>query len=439
VSPGAERAVSVAIVGCPNVGKSVLFGHLTGRYVSVSNYPGTTVEIARGSGRWDGRTFQVCDTPGLYSLACITDEERAARHLLVTERPDWLLHVVDGKNLDRMLPLTFQLTEAGFRVALVVNMLDEVAASGLEVDLPALSARLGLPVVGAALVRGEGVEEIKGLLARDLAGSDPGARERRPGPLPLLPAYDRYTEAALTAVVERLRGRYPITNRTVALLCLQEDPEVVDLVRSEEGARWPEIRRVLEASARGRRPIRHRAPLAAHSLARSVASECVRQVARPRLSAGQVLGDLLLRPVVGLPVLALIVYFGLYRFVGGFGAGTLVDVLDRVLFLDLVNPWINRTVDGLFAAELWRELLAREYGLLTLGVRYAVAIVLPIVGTFFLAFALLEDSGYLPRLALLIDRVLKPLGLSGRALIPLTLGLGCGTMARSPPRMLRTH
>jgi len=444
MAPGSR--VKVAIVGCPNVGKSVLFGHLTGRYVSVSNYPGTTVEVARGLGRWAGITFEVSDTPGLYSLSCITDEERTARRLLTRERPDWLIHVADGKNLDRMLPLTFQLVEAGFRVLLVVNMLDEARSAGLVVDTACLSARLGLPVIGAALTRGEGVSEIRDFLARP-AGGEMGVRagaEIRGGAAAgemkgqMAPIYDRPTEAALTAIAERLRGRYAMTPRAVALLALQEDPETLDLVRAEEREGWPGIRRLLDQANQGPRPLRHRPPPAAHHLARTVAAACVREVAKPRVSAGQILGDLLLRPLFGVPVLAAVVYFGLYRFVGGFGAGTLVDALDRALFLDLVNPWLNRTVDILFASELWRELLAHEYGLLTLGVRYAVAIVLPIVGTFFVAFAVLEDSGYLPRLALLADRLLKPLGLSGRALIPLTLGLGCGTMATLVTRTLET-
>lgn len=426
----AASRVKVAIVGCPNVGKSVLFGCLTGRYVSVSNYPGTTVEVARGIGWWGGRTFEVADTPGLYSLACVTEEERAARRLLAREAPDWLVHVTDGKNLDRMLPLTFQLVEAGFRVLVVVNMLDEVRAAGLEVDLGALARRLGLPVVGAALTRGEGVVEIKEFLAAAPAGA--------PRP-PLVPAYDRQTEEVLQAIAGRLGGRYAMAPRAIAILALQEDPEILEMVRREERDRWPAIRRLLDKANQPPRSLRRRPPLVAHRLAREVAAECVREVARPRLSAGQVLGDLLLRPLFGLPVLAAVVYFGLYRFVGGFGAGTLVDTFDRTLFLDRVNPWFDRTVDALFASEVWREFFAHEYGLLTLGLRYAVAIVLPIVGTFFVAFALLEDSGYLPRLALLADRLLKGLGLSGRALIPLTLGLGCGTMATLVTRTLETR
>lgn len=455
-SPGGlrlERRFKVAIVGCPNVGKSVLFGHLTGRYTAVSNYPGTTVEIARGTGRWDGLTFEVVDTPGLYSLSCVTEEEKAARALLMSEPVDWLVHVVDGKNLDRMLPLTFQLVEAGFPVLVVVNMLDEVQAAGLEVDLGALSECLGLPVVGAVLTRGVGVPEIKAFLGRAARSvGRPGLPRRGPaGPEqpcgrvggPLRPAYDRRTERAVAVLTTLLGAHAPhgrrLSRRALALLCLQEDPDTLDILRSERLDRWPEMARVVRESNRGPHPVRHRIPLALHHLAREMASACVRRVSDPRPTAGQVLGDLLMRPVVGLPVLAGVVYFGLYRFVGRFGAGTLVDALDRVLFLGLVNPWLDRTVDRLFASEVWRELLAHEYGVLTLGLRYAVAIVLPIVGTFFLMFSLLEDSGYLPRLALLADRVLKPLGLSGRALIPLTLGLGCGTMATLVTRTLETR
>lgn len=445
-----ERRFRVAIVGCPNVGKSVLFGHLTGRYAAVSNYPGTTAEIARGAGRWDGLTFEVVDTPGLYSLSCVTEEEKAARALLMSEPVDWLVHVVDGKSLERMLPLTFQLVEAGFPVLVVVNMLDEVRAAGLEVDVEALSERLGLPVVGAVLTRGAGVLEIKAFLSR--AARSTG----RPGPPsagpeqpcgrvggPLRPAYDRRTERAVAVLTTLLGTHAPhgrrLSRRALALLCLQEDPDMLHLLRSERPERWPEMARVVREGNRGPHPLRHRIPLTLHHLAGEVASACVRRVSEPRPTPGRVLGDLLMRPAVGLPVLAGVVYFGLYRFVGRFGAGTLVDALDRVLFLGLVNPWLDRTVDRLFASEVWRELLAHEYGVLTLGLRYAVAIVLPIVGTFFLMFSLLEDSGYLPRLALLADRVLKPLGLSGRVLIPLTLGLGCGTMATLVTRTLETR
>ncbi|RMF93439.1 MAG: ferrous iron transporter B, partial [Nitrospinota bacterium] len=128
----------------------------------------------------------------------------------------------------------------------------------------------------------------------------------------------------------------------------------------------------------------------------------------------------------------------LYQFVGVFGAGTLVDFIEGELFETHINPWINSLVTRYIPWEILRSLLAEEYGIFTLGVRYAIAIILPIVGTFFLTFSLIEDSGYLPRIALLVDRLFKRIGLNGRAVIPMTLGFGCDTMATLVTRTLET-
>jgi ferrous iron transport protein B len=127
-----NRTPTVLIVGNPNVGKSVLFHKLTGRYVTVSNYPGTTVEVARGTMRYREREFTIIDSPGMYSLTPITDEERVARRILLRDRPDLVLHVVDAKNLARMLPLTVQLLETGAPVILVLNMMDELERAGTK-------------------------------------------------------------------------------------------------------------------------------------------------------------------------------------------------------------------------------------------------------------------------------------------------------------------
>ena len=123
----------VAIVGNPNVGKSVLFNKLTGRYVTVSNYPGTTVEVTKGVASVYRVKFNLVDTPGMYSMSPITEEERVSRRLLIEDRPDLVLHVVDAKNLDRMLPLTLQLIEAGFKTVLVLNMMDVAVTGGLNI------------------------------------------------------------------------------------------------------------------------------------------------------------------------------------------------------------------------------------------------------------------------------------------------------------------
>jgi ferrous iron transport protein B len=159
----------VVLVGNPNVGKSVLFNRLTGRYVVVSNYPGTTVEVARGQARIGQHACEVIDTPGMYSLTPITEEERVARAVLLREQPDVVVHVVDAKNLNRMLALTLQLLEAGLPVILLLNMMDEAERLHLRIEHHVLAKRLGIPVIPASLVSGRGFEELKNVISEYLS------------------------------------------------------------------------------------------------------------------------------------------------------------------------------------------------------------------------------------------------------------------------------
>ncbi len=158
----------VVIVGQPNVGKSMLFNRLTGSYVSVSNYPGTTVEISRGKmGLPCCETRAgIVDTPGMFSLFAITEEERVARRILLQERPHAVLNVIDAKNIERMLPLTLQLIEAGLPLVLDLNLLDEAEWLGMEIDIYELSRRLGIPVLGTVCTTGRGIDALKESLFR---------------------------------------------------------------------------------------------------------------------------------------------------------------------------------------------------------------------------------------------------------------------------------
>ncbi len=151
----------VVLVGNPNVGKSVMFNNLTGAYVTVSNYPGTTVEVSRGIGRIGAVEFEVIDTPGMYSLTPISEEERVARDIILEESPTVVLHIADAKNLERMLGLTVQLLEAGLPVILVLNMMDELKALGKQVNSGLLEKRLHIPVVPAVATGGEGMDLLR--------------------------------------------------------------------------------------------------------------------------------------------------------------------------------------------------------------------------------------------------------------------------------------
>ena len=164
---------NIALVGTPNVGKSVLFHRLTGMYVDVSNYPGTTVEVSRGITKLKGHQIGVIDTPGMYSLVPISEEEKVARDLLLQESLDAVVHVIDAKNLGRMLPLTFQLIEAGLPIILAINMMDEADSLGLKVRSQTLSTELDIPVILMSAALNRGIRELKQTILQSLSLSSP--------------------------------------------------------------------------------------------------------------------------------------------------------------------------------------------------------------------------------------------------------------------------
>lgn len=151
----------IALVGSPNVGKSAIFNSLTGSYVTVSNYPGTTVEVFRGKSKIENKDYEIIDTPGMYSLTCITEEEKVTRDLLLSERPSIVVHVIDAKNITRMLPLTIQLVEGNLPVILVLNMMDEAEGLGLNIDVEKLENELGVPVVPTIATLSKGINKLK--------------------------------------------------------------------------------------------------------------------------------------------------------------------------------------------------------------------------------------------------------------------------------------
>jgi ferrous iron transport protein B len=397
----------ILIVGSPNVGKSLLFNRLTGRYVTVSNYPGTTVEVTRGRSGDFGQRLEVVDTPGMYSLAPITEEERVASNLLLEEEAQAVIHVVDAKNIERMLGLTLQLIEAGLPVVLALNMADEARALGVRIDAAGLRKALDIPVVETVATTGEGITE--------LAQAIQSVRLSCGVPIHYGPL-----EPAVAQGAERLKDvPHRLSARTRALLALQQD----------QGA----------APQAAEHSVHYQASVALRAASDPILAKCVALPGHKPPGFAEKLSRLCMHPLAGFPLLALVLYFGLYKFVGGFGAGTVVNFLEGTIFEGYVNPAVERIVAAALPWPLLHDLIAGEYGVITLGVRYAVAIVLPIVGTFFIAFSILEDSGYLPRLAMLIDRIFKKIGLNGRAVIPLVLGLGCDTMATMVTRTLETR
>jgi ferrous iron transport protein B len=425
--PAPSTAPPLLLVGNPNVGKSVIFGALTRRYVTVANYPGTTVEITRGVARALPEQPAVIDTPGTNSLLPHSEDERVSRDILLAEPDAVVLQVGDTKNLRRVLYLTVQLAELGRRQLLVLNLQDEARDLGVRVDIGDLERRLGVPVIPATATRQDGLDQIPRRL-----GDAAIAR------LPV--AYPAVVDRAVLEVAARLPEPLGPARRGLALMLLAGDRTLAAWAEERQTIgeralleqRRAELERALGCSvAAAVARARHRAVSALLRAALHV-ERGRRAALRDRL------GALSMHPVWGALVLGLVL-IAAYLFVGVFGAGTLVDLIEDGLFGRLINPAAIAAADRLVPWAWLRDLLVGEYGVVTMALTYAIAIVLPVVGTFFVFFGVLEDSGYLPRLAVMMNRPFRVMGLNGKAVLPMVLGLGCDTMATLTTRILASR
>ena len=422
---------AILLVGHPNVGKSVLFHRLTGAYVNVSNYPGTTVEVTRATARFD-TTAELLDTPGVLALPSRSDDERATMRALLHEPTRCLIQVGDAKNLRRTLTLTALLAELGLPMVLTLNMHDEATARGVIVDLPALAEELDIPVQATVATGGEGISQLGELIAH----------ARCPD---RLLRYDDALETAiveLTAAITRLAPHPRLAARGLAILYLGADSAVAEWLQENSGTTYGELE-ALREKLRQNAVDRNADDLATwlarerSAAADALSGSVLRRSARSSPLLSQRIGQYVVHPLWGIPVL-LGVLLAIYGFVGVFGASTLVGLLEKGLFEGWLNPgftgWVHASID----ATWLQELLVGQYGLWTMGMTYALALILPIVSTFFIAFGILEDSGYLPRLTVIANRLFAAIGLNGRAVLPMVLGLGCVTMATLTTRILHS-
>jgi ferrous iron transport protein B len=418
----------IILVGNPNVGKSALFGALTGTYVTVSNYPGTTVEVSEGAAVVAGRRVAVRDTPGAASLIPYSEDERVTRDILLSADGSAVVLVGDAKNLERALALALEVAETGIPFVLCLNMMDEARARGISVDAAALGARLGVEVVETVAVRREGVPRLAAAI-----------ESARPGSAPV--AYPDVVERALDAAVP-LMPSGSFSRRALALAALAGDQTLTPWLRAHMSddalSRLEAIRAKLARLYREDLGyVLQEARLrAAGQLAREVLTRKAAPAASTRAFVGR-LDRATTHPVWGVPILLAALSLS-YLFVGVFGAKTLVDLLENGFFGKIVSPAATRLAGAIIPWAIVRDFFVGQYGFVTMALAYSLALVLPIVGTFFIAFGVLEDSGYLPRLAVMVNRIFKSMGLNGKAVLPMVLGLGCDTMATLTTRILET-
>ena len=424
-SPFPEKIERIALVGNPNVGKSVIFGWLTGKYVTVSNYPGTTVEVSQGNIRLDGRKGILVDTPGINNLIPMSEDERVTRDILLEEGDGKIIQVCEAKNLRRGLVITMQLAEMEKPVVLVLNMADEAKERGITINHQLLSKALDIPVLSTIATRGKGLDG----LVKSL--------EESRSPRLFFP-YSSEVEESIQAVEEHIPEKQT-GKRALALMILAGDESLQDWLHarlSEQAIRtMDEIRQQLQEKLP--EPIgfwiNRRRLQAIDQILEGVFEKSKTSEGRPY----RFINSLSTHPIWGIPILLLVLY-AMYKFVGDLGAGMGVDAMQNVLFGKWINPAVIWGVERLSLWKPLQDFLVGPYGMITMGLTYALAIVLPIVATFFFAFGFLEDSGYLPRLAIMANRIFRVIGLNGKAVLPMVLGLGCDTMATLTARMLET-
>ncbi len=415
---------NLILVGNPNVGKSVIFGILTGKYVVVSNYPGTTVEVTTGEAKISGECINVIDTPGVANLLPMSEDEMVTRDILLETSNKVVLQVADSKNLARTLLLSLQLAEMEIPFTIAMNMSDEASERRINIDYKRMSEILGVNIIPTIAVSRTGIDKIK-------------KHVLSPGKSDYFLTYSPDIETKI-GEISSILPEMDISRRSIALMLLGEDNSMLQWLKPHLTPRNIEDidNLVREFKQNYNEPPGYIINRQRMSKARALIDELATFEETGRSGFAYKLGNLSMHHVWGLPILVAVLYL-LWFFVGYLAAGMGVDFLQDVVFGEYVNVWMKALVSYI-PYPFIQEMLVGEYGILTMGITYAVAIVLPIVASFFLFFSFLEDSGYLPRLAIMSDKICKIMGLNGKAILPIILGLGCGTMAAISARILDT-
>ena len=363
----------IILVGSPNVGKSALFNALTDSYVTVSNYPGTTVGIAKTTTSIEGKNYEVIDTPGMYSLLSITEEEKISRKIVFSYAKDIIIHVVDAKNIERMLPLTLQLIEANFSVILVLNLMDELDKYKIKINIEKLGKKLKIPVIPTIATKEVGVNELKTAINT----------YRKLPQKQILLTYSARIEKKIEEVIKLPLKYHQQSLRSIALLLLQDETTEIEFIPVTKTF-TSKINIIKTDVENGKSyPFLYEIALARQQRATEITSHTLSQQNSKKTSIVDELNELMINPWTGIPILIVVIYIGLYQIVGKFGAGYAVDFIENIIFKNYINPFFIHTITSLIPWKIVQNLFVGEYGMLTLGVRYAVAIILPIVGTFF--------------------------------------------------------
>lgn len=401
-------SMKIALAGNPNSGKTTLFNALTGSNQFVGNWPGVTVE--KKEGKLKGHSdVVIMDLPGIYSLSPYTLEEVVARNYLIAERPDAILNIVDGTNLERNLYLTTQLVELGIPVVMAINMMDIVQKNGDQIYIDKLSKELGCKVVEISALKGTGIKEAAEAAVQAASAGVPQQ---------IVHTFDKKVEEALTEIENQLGSEVPeAQKRFFAIKLFERDdkigsqlksvPNVEDMIAKLEETMDDDSESIITNER--------------YSFISSIIGKCSKKARKGELSISDKIDRIVTNRILALPIFAVVMWIVYYVSVTTVGA-FVTDWTNDVLFGEIVPPAIESLLVSVGCAD-WLQ------GLILDGIVAGVGAVLgfvPQMLVLFLFLAFLEACGYMARVAFIMDRIFRKFGLSGKSFIPMLISSGCG-------------
>lgn len=413
----------IALAGNPNCGKTTMFNDLTGSSQYVGNWPGVTVEKKEGKLKANKQAI-IQDLPGIYSLSPYTLEEVVSRNYLVTQHPDAMINIVDASNLERNLYLTTQLLEIGVPMVIALNMMDLVRKNGDKIDVAKLSQALGCQIIETSALKGEGSAEVaKAALTL--------AQRKSLAPKPL--SFDPKLEETLSMIQKQIAGSCDPNNlRWFAIKLFERDEKAMEqlnlsaAVLDQIESMRQEAEREFDDDAES--IITHERYQA---ISRILKTCYQKQQAKQRLTTSDKIDKIVTNRILALPIFALVMFVVYYLSISTVGT-MMTDWVNDVLFTEIIPPAVEGWLTAANTAP-WLQSLVLDGIIAGVG---AVLGFLPQMMVLFLLLALLEDCGYMARIAFIMDRVFRRFGLSGKSFIPMLVGLGCGVPAVQASRTI---
>ncbi|MBO3769197.1 MAG: ferrous iron transport protein B [Candidatus Brockarchaeota archaeon] len=415
-----EKKLVIALAGNANVGKSVIFNYLTGLHQHIGNWPGKTVEKAEGTLHFKGYRIDIIDLPGIYSLSTYSIEESISRRYIAVEKPDAVINVVDASILERNLFFTLQLMELETPMVIALNQIDVAKKKGIEIDVEKLSEILGVPVIPTVAIKGIGIFKLL-----DKAVEVAGKKTR-----PKKVEYGEDFENAIRKIEESfIDYDLPYPRRYVAIKILERDKEIEEeVIQKNPGI----ISIAKEVGKKLEEKYGHSCPTLITSeryrIAGCIAREVQKIISPPRPTLAEKLHEVTTHKVLGYLVMGIIL-LSMFFFVFAFG-NLLSETLSNLLYG--LKPFLTFILETGFLGELF-------WGGIVEGLIAGATIALPYVIPFYIALYILEDSGYVSRVAFLMDNAMHKMGLHGKAFIPLILGYGCNVPACLGCRIMETQ